>query len=227
MQPLYYFAGRSGPAVARAELPHVFDDVEPIGFDVADGPENSGFLVYAPTADGAAPDWLGYFPQRQTWTQLGPGVWIGVDDHLPPTPADLVRRKTFAGHAVTLADGREWLIPVVRRPGGSTNLPQRLGWDFATKKFGATLDERYRDVWERTAEAVDVFFNREKTGGSITLERACELAVDALRLNYRIGPAEASLLGLLDTTNWEQALGAVVDLPTFLEIVADPKPEPA
>ena len=61
-----------------------------------------------------------------------------VIDDLPPNDADLARPKQLAGHNVTLADGRPWLVPIARAYGEEDGdlrwfvaLPQRsvLGAD--------------------------------------------------------------------------------------------------
>lgn len=142
-------------------------------------------------------------------------LWIGVDALAPPLPEDLRRRQTFAGDGVALADSRLWTVPVIRRPqlaGGGTSLPCSMGRD-ASGEFRLALRSEYLAAWDRSARIVE-FFLGDEPQRSMPFEEAFDLAVMALALNYRLGPAEATALGLIDTVIYQHVLAAAIDLAT-------------
>jgi hypothetical protein len=237
--PLYFLPGirLSGFAPDRGKLSRsllaarglaeAWSDVEQLD-DVAyceitgRGPDGGPGLVVSalPVAGREPPRRVGYYPDETAirWTLAREGLWLAVDDHFPVAPSDVARRKQFPGHPVELADGQEWIVPVVRRglKKGVPALPERMGWD-AHGQFGMVLDPRYGVLWERTEKLMEYFGTGEH---SMSYADAAELDLDFLGLNYRIGKVEATALGLLDTTNWEKILWAALDGPTIDKAMA-------
>jgi len=251
--PVYFLAGARrdmlidaqdrlrAEGLARYRLREVLSDCESIDqVSVSElnthGPDKkSGVILCAQSATGRLPNKTGFYPNDQNWRRVEDSdLYIGLDKHEAVTPADLQRLGTrvspdgtpaprFAGHYVKLTDGQEWEFPIVRRPGkdGRTNLPRtfhRLGGEFSQ-----VIDPRYLAIWEQTSLACHVFFNSEANDRIVDLEWAVDLCVQALALNYRFSWDLQNILGLIDSTNWEQCLASLVDLPLFLELAAQQK----
>jgi hypothetical protein len=193
----------------------------------------SGVLLCAQSTGGQIPDRLGYYPDAQDWQRVEESdLWIGLDPHAPPGPDDLARRgqrvnpdgspaAPFAGHLCRLAGfngagGREWEVPVVRRPdpAGTSNLPQRFVRSGG--RVRGDLLPAYRAIWEETQRAVGAFFPKTEADRVVETEWSIDLAVRGLGLNYRFGWDLQNRLGLIDTTNWEAVLGALVDFPLYV-----------
>lgn len=147
------------------------------------------------------------------------GLWIGWDRNAPPGPADLARKVQLGGHEVELGDGNRWLIPVARCVDGSSPLPRRLQWSPEGWRPGEVLG-RHATLWE-TACAYFELMNRaaSEPGLTVSWDEGANTASLALQQNYVTSVVEASLLGLLTTTTSGEVCRALVDWPTFLELL--------
>lgn len=231
-QPLYFLPGITRATLApggklvrsilRARgLADVFDDVgvgrEDFGTnDLAGrGPGNkSGLILFYQRSDGAIPRRAGYYPAEQEWTEVNDGLWIGVDTDDPPTAADLARKKQYGGYTLELANGERWLVPVIRRPDGTTELPTDMLWNEAGLLV-EPLKDRYRSYWDESAEVCSWFFDNQD---GFDKAKALTLAVRALGLNYRYGRAEQNIIRAVDTETFMTVLAATVDLPKVNEM---------
>jgi hypothetical protein len=145
-----------------------------------------------------------YDLSRQTWKR-GPGGkwWIGVQNDKRPGPSDLARAKSINGHAVTLADGNEWVMPNVMA------LPAVFDLDDDGNEVKRTRAE-WQDIEQRAGWALNVL--AESAGGCQLPETECRRYVaDMLCVNYRLAPEMVYLLGLLDSECWVTAMAATVD----------------
>ena len=202
------------------------------------GPENLPGVIlcaFSSSSGGEPPRRLGYYPREQTWHacyermkdeggrmneeklqpssfSLHPSFYLGLDTASPPTPADLARKQIYRGHRVKLADGHEWEVPILRSPAGVTSLPRSMSWD-AAGSFELRVKRDYVAAWD-ASEATMRLFYEPGSDRTIDLEEACLRGLEALAINYRVGRAEQSILGLIDSTNWEEVLLASVDGPT-------------
>lgn len=225
MQPLYFLpraADNRRETIIAHGLGYIFADIrddEVCGCQIiGKGPSGEpGWIVAAKTvpsvdADGITvparpPVEMRYKPDSQTWKKtLAGDIWIGVNPADPPTPVELQRRQTFPGTGIDLA-GDSWNVPLLRRPDDSSLLPRSFEFDSAGR-LHQPLDERYREIWERTAEAVELFVGGGDTDEAISW--ALPLCVDALALNYRFGRDEQNVLKLLDSRNWLAVLAAAI-----------------
>lgn len=233
-QPIYFLPGVSAAAVRNPHtekldrtilkahgLDGIFSDV---GFDdsgcqdIHAGPDDkSGALLYYQTPDGKLPQLLGYYPDKQTWTQCGT-FWIGYETDNPPKEPDLRRRRQCLGYKLIDDLGQQWEIPIVRRPDDSTELPCSMHYDAG--KIVEPVKEAYRKHWELTAEVVLWFFNDSGTFGGETFSkaRAFALAIETLGINYRFGQAEQRLADVPDSLNIGTVLGFSVDYPRYAAI---------
>jgi len=186
---------------------------------------HSGLLLCA--CGTRPPTRLGYYPDFQEWKPVGKAedapYWIGLDKESAPTPEDLVRSAGGAGYRCELADGREWIVPVIRRPDGSTELPRDLVWDDAGV-FQEQVQVRYQQIWERTEEALEWFRAGFNTLRGKAIAPALRLAIDALALLYRYDQPLHNRLRLINSENWMSVLAFVIDAPLiYAELEAEKK----
>jgi len=241
-QPLYFLPGvkitREMTVAAKrqilqaAGIADIFADVKletlPImPIDTLGPGEKSGSIVCYHDSQNSVPPRFGFFPDQQTWHAIDDGslLWIGLHNDNPPTPAELQRSKVFRGYEMELGDGNTWQIPVIRRPTDLwTALPQSQYIEGG--KLVQSLKAAYRSYWDHSAEVADGFI----AGKEFTVIRAHELAVEALGLNYRFGPNEQKILGIVDSENYIALLSYTIDLPHVNEVLDFQKkttPQPA
>jgi hypothetical protein len=236
--PIYFF-----PALARAELvsikgglvPETLDrygltailgDVKPKQFWATDhatlgpGGQKSGCLFSTNTGPVVAVR-VGYYPDFQKWTMVrrDPELWVGTDKEYPPVPADLVRPKTIRGWKVTLADGNEYEIPVIRSPGLVTNLPRDMYYD-ASGAMKIEIKPDYQDLWDAAKDLWDRLISRLNVGDEFEWSDVLLQCLRFLGVNYRVGIYEQSVLRLIDTSEpvWLATLLAVLDVPFNKEL---------
>jgi hypothetical protein len=223
-QPLYFLPGvsmtRDTTIAAKrqilqtAGLADIFADVKQEGIGFAEvlgkGPgDKSGVIVYY-VDNREVPPRCGYFAGQQTWHPIDDGsvLWIGLHNDYPPRPADMKRAKVHNGYEMELADGNEWQIPIIRRPSDmATALPQTQYIEGG--KLVKKLKAAYQKFWDNSEVVADFFLAKKP----LSELRAHELAVEAIGLNYRFGPNEQKILGLVDSENYGGVLCYTIDLP--------------
>ncbi|MGE3666639.1 MAG: hypothetical protein AB7G51_08450 [Steroidobacteraceae bacterium] len=242
--PLYFFPklhldqlrdgqGLRQSLIAERGLAHVFGDVRDFSLECASqdlrgagpGGASGAMLVRLPALGRGLPARLGYYPQFQTWDDDGEQrYWIGLDNEERPAPADLARATDFEGYDVELGDGKKWRVPPVRRPDDSTGLPCTL-----RVRRGVVEEQvkaEYRAVWDRCGQAVRWFTEADPTKEDYPA--AFALAADVMAIAYRLHLHELSVLGLIDSTNLWQLLGAAIDWPRIRRLLeAQKKTNPA
>ncbi len=147
-----------------------------------------------------------YSPDKQTWMKNPNEDWyVGWDTDNPPGPEDVERSESrqFGSYAVPLGDGRRWTVPTA---GGyeedACPLPHVRMIDAKTGK----LVKRPRAEFDRlrcyASEIRDHMMGlielERSADGLVDFEREVDICMEALRVNYRIGIMEASVLELLD-----------------------------
>lgn len=175
------------------------------------GPTTKHGCVLAECQGGAR---IGFYPKLQEWSEVAGGAyWIGYYRDAKPGPDDLGRAEQYGGHAVRLADGNEWLVPIVRLAGGDTGLPKAVKWG----KDGAliqTVLPQYAELCIHGEELAEQVLENGVIDGDI--DYLASLCVSALALNYRISKWETSALSLFTTPIIQSVLEAMIDVPTAL-----------
>lgn len=189
------------------------------------GPGEASGAMITVNPGGKAPQRMGYVPQFQTWTKvrIEPELWIGVDKEYPPGPQDLARPRLIPGHNVPLADGHDYVIPVIRGVRGDTGLPEDM-FRGPDGEFAREIKPAYRQLWEDTQPVWDFLYGDAGAAepGSMEYPDVLDLAVRFVGINYRYGAAEQAVLRLIDSTadTWQAVFHAVVDGP-FLEMAIE------
>lgn len=230
---VYFLPGVSAAdagVLAQRQLSHAFDGNDIEQLPLVQGPGDlGGLLIGHKTPDPKRPDGLAvmrYVSDVQTWRHVEQhDWWLGWRTDAPPGPADLERATMVAGYRVSLADDREWLMPVARaqadREGREfqTTLPCTSGVDFATGEMVYDVKPAYQKLYDRACRYFEWFVSGEDSDPPSDRELFA-LCVDCLAVNYRLSIWEVSALSLLTRENVLPALQAVIDLPTVNEVAA-------
>jgi hypothetical protein len=150
-------------------------------------------------------------PASLEWIE-GP-AWIGYDKDNPPTEEDLRRKRLVGGYKIEGEDGQSWQVPIIRRPDDSTELPCDMYYEVGVLK--EPVKEAYKEFWDATAEVASWFFNDsgEFGGDSFSKQKAFDLAVQALGINYRFGHQEQRVTKAVTSENFILILSYTVDYP--------------
>jgi hypothetical protein len=171
---------------------------------------------------------VGYYPDRQTWKKApGNSWWVGIDRNNPPKPEDLGRDESLPGHLVTLGDQAKWVVPIIR---GLSDEGGNLAWSREVPTVSRLNEDgkwiegdmlpEFEHLWQ---VALDWFELANLRGTDEINERfgnmgnGHDYAAEALGVNYRIGPAEASILRLFTPQIVAKVLNAISDMPTYFE----------
>jgi hypothetical protein len=168
--------------------------------------------------------WLGaeprvaWDPKSQTWQKDPNGrFWVGMETEKPPVPEDLARAATVAFYRPPLGDGNKWLVPTAILADGSCPLQKVRKVDEETGEIVARPEARFdtlRIYADEVREAI-------KQSLPLTIEQEMNICVEALQTNYRIGPIEASMLGILTDQAVNLIAWTLVDRmqwPDFVEL---------
>lgn len=173
--------------------------------------------------DEAAQEWASYVLND---TRVHVGMWRDRRPH----EGDLRRSRTLESDAVQLGDGGWWLVPRLRSREGKACLPRAYALDERGEVSSQVareyrtlerLGERLARQWEveqelhgRALDPLSAEYGREVSaamkGEALTVADQVLLAAEALSANYRVGPAEVGLLGLLTEQTLPDVLAAML-----------------
>lgn len=162
----------------------------------------------------------------QVWRQIpGSEAWVGHYTDRLPTPEQLARHEQVAGEGLELSDGNIWQVPVARswtrNDAGEdrwrVRLPRKLELNADGVWANGNVLPRLQPLWEVAQAWIGARTGRKESrfAGSGDIEAA----ILALQTNYKVGPVEVSLLGILredlilrildcliDWSGWEEYL---------------------
>jgi len=207
-----------------------------VGAETQRGPDGLAGTVFAPklgTEPTVPTQFLGYYPERQTWRSAPGGLhYVGTVNVSPPAPEALLRRDALQGHAVEMAEGRLWHVPIAR---GWTeqenevrwyiNLPRRSRLNAEGQWEAGDVVERYARLFKIACDFWDSALGCDQSG-RFEFGDAHAAAVEVLATNYLLGPVEADMLGILSDASVRKVLEALIDWPAFIELARSPRPTP-
>lgn len=243
MQFVYFLPGWKKPDVTNAELDaidlgHVHGGVGVqamliSGFGKSDAlPGESGLLITAQDA-AVAKGCEGrpmYQPAEQTWRagpKRGDGIaWhVGYWNDSKPTERSLRRTKVIAGNTATLRDKVPWHVPIAYADSGMITLPKVLdlvdlpdGTQDWRGKAAPEYDEISRIAAATAETLLGMYSGQIKT---VKFGPLMATVVAALQINYRIGPVELAMLGLVGDAEAFAVAEALCDWGTFRKIVEE------
>lgn len=158
----------------------------------------------------------------QTWLQVaGSDLWIGWRKTEQLKPAALVRKKTYSGYELPLADGNEWVVL------SGMMLPQRYA--FTGEQPALQTKPEYQSIYERTMWAFEFCKSRLEFDDPIPPERAIDVMKyvgEILSFNYRLNWQVAVTLGLFQPGSdggaslWQMLL-ATTDMKRLDELIRE------
>jgi hypothetical protein len=220
--------GVDRPQLIEAGIGYAFEGPTIGRRQVTCGPSgNPGLIMAADPPEDAA---VGYYPDRQRWQAIaGSAAWVGLETERPPTPDELSRAQPLRGHWIGLADDQQYLVPTARcwvEEDGELRwvhgLPRTSQLDAEGRWSAGEILPRYATLWQyavrweeaRFGVSLDEPTKPIKDAQELSFQDAHQAAVVALAANYRLGPTEVSLLGLLTAELAVTVLDALIDLPT-------------
>lgn len=225
----YYLPGRQTFSIEKAKefgLGYAIGDggLERVG--MTPGPDGgSGVLFKFSDHNGTYPRSVEIKAGSFVWDKHPESdLWIGFDSEALPTPESLARLPMASGIPISMGDKRLWLIPAIRGVDGDTMLPCAQRWKGGDEWVTGEPKAEYRDIYEHAGRLWDVIFTGLLTADpeneDITFDVAdeCGIVCRALTVNYRIGRAEASMMGLIDGGSQLGALLAIIDFPGAVEV---------
>lgn len=227
MSLLVYIPGAIGRPKTHALLEGVglgplYDEGDTVEWaEVLDGGPDGGSGLLTGFAMQGVPVHLDR--HAQTWHALKPEgdlpagrAWIGWPNESPPTPDSLARKTQVCGEDLSLADDRDWHIPIARL------LPKELGLD-GNGRVTAETDRRYKSFYDASWE-VFAKFTTTPQGEIVTdWDSGVAYAVSAIAINYRMVRDLAFMLGLLKETHLWAIPRTVCEAYRVAEIIAQKK----
>ncbi len=219
--PFYYYIENARSLAGQIEkhrLGYALD-VEQRSTRESAGPKGKGLLISV--VDDPA-TMIEFNAEKQKWipaTASGckEGAWVGMEIENPPGPEDLARPEMVEGFHVQLANEQEWIVPVAKQfPKSITFAPDGAMIETPMERYKELCQQSDR-IWVALRTQLGLLDDSEEPV-TISLAESADLAMRILAVNYRIGKAEATLLGLLDTDCIAEILRWFADWPTFIEV---------
>jgi len=231
---LYFIPNRDGKPVenpAETGIKLAADLATP-GVPVAVGPDGGPGVVFAMLCGSmTATPRPTFNAEKQTWRRAAAGAhWLGWITARPPTPQDLARSGRQVGHVVQLADGDEWIVPIVRLP-TKTYADARPGWPHTLGLADGRVIVQVRDEfaadWERTQATWLEYVGRGAEldpavrADIVDQLQVFQFCVKVLSLNYKMGCDEAGALGILSVPLLAAVIDAALDGPGLRAVMAE------
>jgi hypothetical protein len=188
-------------------------------------------------------------PKKQTWrvwSHFKEGdvergtLWVGYWNDRRPGPADLVRDRLWPTvETARMADGNDWLLPVLRFHGGVWVGPNQFAYSDAGE-WELEMEPRYAPIAARgerlfqtlmavpddrwsalEPEMQEVYPKASDVENPMDKLEVAALICDALALNYCVSGPEVAMLGLLTDATREEAQTNLLGLQTVERFLKD------
>lgn len=165
---------------------------------------------------------MGYIadPARQKWIDGG-DHWVGYNVDSRPTADHLRRNKVIPGYQYECPVSGKWTVPLARKIDGTTLFDQQISF-LPDRTIQKRPVDRYNHLCEFAAEHYAFLTGIEADDDGITVladERYATVAVEALGVNYHVGPFELSLLGTLTVQSAVLICGLLCDWPGLCDLM--------
>jgi hypothetical protein len=229
---LYYVTSRAAMNKASLEalgLGPVFGKGSVPNVGVTGGPDGKNGVVFVCGPEpGQESQVAGYFPDKQEWVEcVTDGYWLGWAKGAKPGPEDLARASMIPGYVGKLNDDGEFLIPILVSDCQETAVPKALSRGTSGKWDQETPLPQYAALCRDAEEALPPLKallwpedtpDDEDPPEPLSREAMVDLAIRGLQVNYRLGPAEVNVLGLLTTHNIASIVALMIDIHAAREM---------
>lgn len=159
-------------------------------------------------------------PARQIWMPAK-GYWVGYHADLKPQADDLRRSVMVGGYGHTCPESGTWTIPLARKTDGGTLFDQRIAY-----QPDGTIEKRplsrYKALCDFAASHWEMLTGLDADDSGVEFEadqRYCDVACEAIGVNYHAGPYELSLLEMLTMSSAAYICGYLCDWPGLVAIL--------
>jgi hypothetical protein len=184
-------------------------------------------------------------PKQQTWRvwkrfgKLGT-LWVGHWTDRRPGPPDLARERLWPTvETARMADGNDWLLPVLRFHGGVWVGPSQFAfsdegqWEMEMEPRYAPIAARGERLFQTLMAVPDdswsalepddqaLYPKHSAVENPMDKLEVAALICDALGLNYCVSGPEVAMLGLLTDATREQAQTNLLGLQTVERFLKD------
>lgn len=245
------YSGTADYAAIKIRYPELAEQFGQISFDsrkVTGGPSGENGMIFSMMGrlKGTADVGLRYQPKDQTWQKTKEGYWVGYWNEHKPEPEDLQRATIQAGYKINLADGNDWIIPIIRQveTQGSA-LPEVMTMDGEGEIIFQPL-EKYVEVtqmadrvWRQALIDNGIDMNEDgeiaEEGESVSVVGDFEpmstrdrwkFVITGFAMNYFVGQTEIAMLKIvtfnpgLDQGNINSICTAMIDINSVIGVLA-------
>lgn len=224
--PFIYFFESTGT------IPEEYESrFEKGGFSVqtlVPGPSGTGLMVSPYVAVQCI-----YAPREQHWEKIGKGAWLGTAKDV--NPDQFLRKETYSGYEVTLADGKKWSIPIANPSVQTFTLPRIFRWKWCDKlqkriMYNA-IENRFKEVSDKALEiGLDVYnkgLDSALNGSEIEFsfdmsdEEAALFLHKVISINYDINFLEFQALGVFSTESFQLMFNCLIDADGIFEAIKE------
>lgn len=152
--------------------------------------------------------------QKQTWRKCG-DYWLGVrNDYISEELAK--ECPPSEGYAVTLGDGRRYVIPVALADAPNFAVPWR-----ETLDPDGRLTREVSPEYAAVCRAADGLWKHISEDGDLDLDEDSlrEACANAIAVNYRLDLHDCLALGLFTSETYRAMVRAILDMPGMEELL--------
>lgn len=188
----------------------------------------TGLLVYTSSLPSGL---CKYSPADQEWIEAEPGRWVGYWRNLKPTPGDLIvdDTKLLDGWPAELGDGNVWILPRLKSETEQSGLPHVVRLSSSGCLYTEPV-EKYKDLCKDGERLWETLLWMRKGGEKperpMVEPDIFRLISRLVGVNYRVGPAEVSLLGLVTTHNFLLTAFSIVGIDLLEQAEAEAQRPP-
>lgn len=175
---------------------------------VARGPDDKAGMVAQWRTGKVGVDAPDGCPKDWEWVAVPPDKswWLGVNPAAPPSAADLARKNQLRGVPITLADGRQWSIPI------AMGMPYRIGVDYETGEETGVVDQRYTQYYQRAFRHGSLLAERQEELAALNQVFFCvKLTDDEMRELYTENMMKWAGISTLPEMEQKLAISIVFD----------------